>query len=248
MKKILILCLLFGLTACTRQIEQVVVVVTATPPSVTDTSLPPTNSPLPTNTPRPTRTPIPPPDPISVSDIEDALRADGHRRNPWTTDEGLSAFTWVKENPYESITTFEDGSIEIQVLHDKSQAVRDKAVERKLKVLDRVFPAGFMSRLRNEHGDFSNDVPTSVSGEPDQIFPYGDAWNTVWAQYYADAIRMDGYTVTFSLWWWQSTCPSGYFCWYDDFPGLEFTGDSSFVFYTIFLEPGDTGSLSGPST
>lgn len=247
MKKLNLILLVFALSSCTRSIEQVVVVVTATPLPITETPHP-TNTPLPTNTPQPTNTPIPPPEPISITEIEDALRADGHRRNPGITEEGLSAFTWVKENPYQNITTFEDGAIEIQVLHDKIQDVRDKAVERKFKVLDRVFPESFMSRLRNENLEYSNNVPTSVSGDPDQSFPYGDDWNTVWAQYYAETVTIEGYTVTFSLWWWQSTCREGYICWYTDFPGLEFTGDSSFIFYTIYLEPVDTGIFSSPST
>ncbi|MDF1541492.1 MAG: hypothetical protein P1Q69_21515, partial [Candidatus Thorarchaeota archaeon] len=162
--------------------------------------------------------------------------------------EGSSAFQWIKENPYESITTFEDGSIEIQVLHDKSQSVRNKAVERKLRVLDSVFPSSFMSMLRNENDKYSGTVPTNISGEPDQIFPWNDEWNTIWAQYNSEGVNIEGYSVTFSLWWWQSTCPAGYICWYENFPGLEFDGDSSFVFYTIYLEPLEGSSILSQTT
>jgi hypothetical protein len=161
----------------------------------------------------------------------------------------MAGFEWIKESAYESVTTWENGSFELQVLHDESDAVRDEHIQRKLEVLDAVFPAGFMDELRREHLAFNRSVRFDLSGQPDDRIAYGDEWHTVWAQYYAEEVSIGSYTVTFSVWWWQSTCPPQYwFCYYSDFPGLEFRGDSSFKFYTILLDPAGVDIFSGPSS
>jgi LPXTG-motif cell wall-anchored protein len=42
------------------------------------------------------------------------------------------------------------------------------------------------------------------------------------------------------------TCPpEAWYCYYLDFPGLEFTGDSSLVFYTIRLTPLEDYEIDG---
>lgn len=249
MRKLLPLLLAVLFSGCNSVIqERVIVVVTATSPPVSPTAVPPSNTPQPTNTPRPTSTPAPQWETVPISEIEDALSNDDQRRYPFNTDDGLSGYTWIKGNPYENITTYEDGSFEIQVLHDKSQIVRTKAIERKLKVLDRVLPSSFMSKLRDENEQYNDTVPTNVSGDPDEAYPSYDEWNTIWAKFYSESVTIEGYYVEFSLWWWQSTCPPRYICWYEDFPGLEVEGDSSFMFYNIYLEPiEDTGFVS-PTT
>jgi hypothetical protein len=249
MKRLLAIVIFIFLASCGAK-EQVVIVVTATPPPPTNTSSPPTDTsppPTPTDTPVPTPTSEPQWEPVAIENVEEALRNDGHRRYPFTTSDGLSAFTWVKENNYQRVTTYENGTIKIQVLHDKSQKVRAKTVERKLEVLDAVLPEEFMYLLRAINEDYNARVPGNVSGEPDQVFAYGDAWNTVWAEYEVEEIDTEGYSLRFSLWWWQSTCPQGYYCWYEDFPGLEFEGDSSFVFYTIIMTPINGGDFLSPS-
>ena len=250
MKKVLVVLLAILLGACTVT-EQVVVVITATPLPVTETPPPPTstNTPIPTSKPLPTPTPQPSWNPVAIGEIEEALRVSGYRRYPFTNEDGVSGFNWIKESAYESVATWEDHSFELEVLHDASPSVRLKQMEQKFKVLDGVLPNGFMAQLRQENEDYNKSVRASLSGEPDQIFAYGGEWQTVWAQYYTEETVIGGYNVWFSVWWWQSTCPPQYwYCFYDDFPGLEFSGDSSFAFYRIYLEPISPESLPNPSS
>jgi hypothetical protein len=177
------------------------------------------------------------------------MRDAGYRRYPFTTGDGLSGFDWVRESAYEKARTWEDGSFELQVLHDVSPSVRLEKMEKKFKVLDQVMPAGFMAELRDQNASYNRSVRTQVSGEPEQRYAYGGEWQTVWAEYYAEDTTIGSYDVWFSVWWWQSTCPPQYlYCYYDDFPGLEFTGDSSFTFYTIYFEPMSSSFSSGSSS
>ena len=250
MKKLLVLLLAILLAACTIK-EQVIVVVTATSPPESDISPPPTNTniPIPTNTPNPTPTPRPRWNPIAIGEIEEALRDIGYKRYPFTNEDGVSGFEWIKESGYETVTTWEDHSFELQILHDTSQSIRLKQMEKKFKVLDRVLPSGFMAQLRQENESYNKSVRATLSGEPDQNFAFGGEWQTVWAQYYAKEAIIGGYSVWFSVWWWQSTCPPQYWsCYYPDFPGLEFSGDSSFAFYSIYFEPIDPDLITGQSS
>jgi hypothetical protein len=203
-----------------------------------------TPSPLPTSTPTSTHTPEPQPTPTAaptwetaaVSDIETALKDTGYRRFPFTNDDGVTGFYWANTNPYERVTTWDDGTIRMQVLHNDAPADRAERMDTHLKVLDTVLPAGFMSELRREHASYNRSVPASVTGEPDWIDAFGDDWQTVWAKYNSSEFDLGGYNVEFSLRWLQSTCPPQYdYCYYSDFPGLEFTGDSSFIFHTILI-------------
>ncbi len=250
MRKLLIVSLALMPIAC-GLFEQEVVVVTATPPPATAIPVPtaaPTEAPtvLPTNTPQPTPTPEPTWEPVAVGDIEAALKDDGYRRFPFTNKDGTTGFDWIKDNSYEQVTTWEDGTVELSVLHDASASARANRLEGHLTVMDTVFPTGFMQALRDEHAAYNRSVSSSVTGEPDDITAYGDEWQTVWAEYNASESDIGGYVVRFSLWWWQSTCPPQYdYCYYGDFPGLEFVGDSSFVFHTILIWPPEEGGESG---
>ena len=95
-----------------------------------------------------------------------------------------------------------------------------------------------MAKLREEHEAYNESVGPKVSGDPSKMYTYGDNWNIIDAEYNVEETEIGDYYVRFSLWWWQSTCPSKYlYCYYEDFPGLEFTGDSSFTFHTILLIP-----------
>ena len=182
MKKVLVVLLVILLGACTVK-EQVVVVITATPLPETETPPPPTstNTPIPTSIPLPTPTPQPSWDPVAIGEIEEALRDAGYRRYPFTTGDGVSGYDWIKESGYEAVTTWEDHSFELQVLHDASPSVRLKQMEKKFKVLDGVLPSGFMAQLRQENEDYNKSVRSSLSGEPDEKFAYGGEWQTVWA-------------------------------------------------------------------
>jgi len=231
-----------------------VVVVTATPQPATVQTEPivsPSETPLPapTKTAVPTRTPEPEWDAVPMGDIETALREEGYRRFPFTNDDGASGFSWIKANPYEQITTREDGMIEIQVLHDGSAVARANRMEDHFAVLDRVFPVELMAQLRQEHAAYNRSVSSSVTGDPDETYAFGDDWNTVWAEYNVSDSNLGGYDTRFSLWWSQSTCPPQYeYCYYPSFPGLEFTGDSSFVFHTVLIWLPDEGGLLGSNS
>lgn len=232
MKRSLLVPLAFLLAACgSAEPEVVVVEVTSTPRPVTAT-------PSPTHTPLPTPTSEPLWEPVLISEIESAFRDDGYQREPFMTDSGVSGFIWTKDNIYERVVTWEDGEISLEVLHDKSPQTRAQHMERKFKVLDKVLPASFMAALREENDAYNGKVASTVSGEPEDIFNWGDRFNTVKAEYYVSSAELDGYTVWWSLWFKQSTCPSKYlYCYWPGFPGLEFTGDSSFIYYTIVLVP-----------
>jgi hypothetical protein len=213
-------------------------------PTNTPTPLPPTSTPRPTRTPNPTETPELIYDAVAIADVEAALKAAGYRRFPFRSGDGTTGFSWVGNSAYERVRTWETGMMELQVLHDKSSQVRADHMERHFAALDSALPAGFMERLRQENAVYNQSVASTVTGEPDQIFPLNDEWHTVWAEYYIREINLGGYWVDFSLWWWQSTCPSeAAYCYYEDFPGLEFEGDSSFVFYSIFVWLPETPDL-----
>jgi hypothetical protein len=214
-----------------------------------------TDTPAPTNTPGPTNTPSPSPSatptwaPVPLGDLEQSLKDNGFTRFPIVDNDGVAGFIWTSDNAYERVRTWETWMVQLQVLHDKSPSSRSKRMERKLSALNTIFPAEFMSELREKHADYNRAVASSVSGEPDEIHAYSDEWNTVWAEYYASESTIDGYRVRFSLWWWQSTCPAhAWYCYYSGFPGLEFTGDSSLVFYTIRIWIDSAGLPSSSST
>jgi hypothetical protein len=235
------------LTACGR-VEPKVVVVTATPlpaterPTSTVTPIPPTPTFLPTATPQPQFHPVP------IGDVEASLRDSGYRRFPFTNADSVSGYTWIKESAYEQVTTWEDGSLELQVLHDKSPEVRSDHLDRKFAAIEDAFGPDFMSALREEFDSYNQGVRPDVSGEPDQVQNFGGDWKDVWAQYYVTQRTVHGYNVTFSVWWWQTTCPPQYlYCYFDQFPGLEFTGDSSFKFLSIYMEP-VSGADAGNNT
>jgi hypothetical protein len=119
-------------------------------------------------------------------------------------------------------------------------------MEEKLKALDMVLPPEFMLELREAHQAYNQSAGKTVSGEPDQLYSYGDEWNTIEADYNTEYIDIGPYTIKFSLYWWQTTCPPQYwYCFFYGFPGLEFTGDSSFTFYTITLLPYESMGESG---
>lgn len=252
MKRILLLVLLVTLSACRLGAPAgVPASATATSPPASPTATvtpPPTNTPPPTATDTPRPSPVPTWEPVAISAVESALTEDGYRRFPFTTGSGLSGFDWIKDNAYEQVTTWQDGSVELQILNDAAPSQRAERMEQKLEVLDVVLPPGFMAQLREAHQEYNQSVGRSVTGEPNQVFPYNDEFQTVWAEYNVTTMDIGNYGIRFSLWWWQSTCPGQYlYCYYGDFPGLEFTGDSSFVFHTILIllpqpEDSSTGS------
>jgi hypothetical protein len=234
------------LAACSSTPEEVIVI-TATPVPATSTPAP-TDTPQPTPTHKPSATPSPEPTipPVSIDDIEVVLGNNGYSRYPFE-NEGTAGFYWIKGNAYEDVTTWDYGAIELEVLHDGSSGTRASHMEQKFQVLDEVFSQDFMANLRREFDEYNLRVPADISGDPDRVYSLGGEFKDVWAQYFLEEYEISGYFVSFSVWWWQSTCPAGYICWYPNFPGLEFEGDSSFKFLNVHIESIYEAQLGGSS-
>ena len=65
----------------------------------------------------------------------------------------------------------------------------------------------------------------------------GDEWLTLWGQYDTKELVIGSHDVIFAFWFYQVTCPSKYdYCYFYNFPGQEFSGQGSFVFYTIWID------------
>jgi hypothetical protein len=211
---------------------------------ITGTSVP-TSTPLPTSTPTstpaptravpPTAVPSPTPKPVSIDALEAALKDAGYKRSPFYDEKGQLTFSWMKYSDYEWLTIWPDGSIRLSILDVRSLDMRKERMERQLKVLDSVFPPEFMTSLRQENDTYNASARTSVSGEPDRMYPpaAGDPWSSEQGRYNTSGATIASYPVTFALWFEQLTCPPQYSCYMTDFPGQNFTGDTSFVFYTI---------------
>lgn len=225
-----------GITA--PNTNTIVIVVTTTPQ-------PNLASPMPTYTFYPTTPPQPTQVPITVLDIEKALKNDGYTRAPFDDPKYGKGFGWTKDNPYEQVITWDDGYFRLEVLDVSSPTTRSKHMEEKFKVLDTLFPPEFMTELRQKNDAYNQSVGPSVSGDPAQLFPSNDEWHDIWGQYNVSSTNIGSYPVTFALWFWQMTCPPQYtYCFMSDFPGQEFTGETSFVFYSIEFQisPASTGT------
>jgi len=207
----------------------ITIIVTATPPI-------PTSTPVPTIIPSPTFIPSPTPAPITVSDFEKVLLSDGYIQHPYTSPvrPGKDANSWTKENIWEQILVNKDGYVRLEILDSPSQDTREQHMERKLKVLDQIFPTEFMSELRQANDTYNKSDPKIISGNCPQSWTYNDEWNTEEAQCNASKTTIESFPVAFTLWYLQVTCPPQYsFCYYPDFPGQEFIGENAFTFYDI---------------
>lgn len=207
----------------------VVIVVTATPQSIPA-------SPLPTDTFYPTSSSQPTQVSITILDIEKALKNDGYTRAPFDDPKYGTGYGWTKDNPYEQVITWDSGVFRLEVLDVSSATTRSKHMEEKFKVLDTLFSPEFMAALRQKNDAYNQSVGPSVSGDPAYLAPPkpGDQWNSVWGQYNVSNTNIESLPVTFALWFYQITCPpTASYCYMADFPGQEFTGETSFVFYSI---------------
>jgi hypothetical protein len=169
-----------------------------------------------------------------------ALLIDGYTRYPFKgignyTDlrPGIEGYIYIKDNVYEPIIVYADGYVRLEVLNDPSN--RASHMERKLMLLDRIFPAEFMVELRQANDAYDQTAPRSVTGDPAQIWPPSrdDFWSSIEGQYNVSNTTIGPYPVAFSLWFWQIACPEGYICWLSSFPGEIFIGQNSLVFYNI---------------
>jgi len=210
------------------------VVVTATPEIV-----PSTQTPLPTEPPPPTPTPTLIPTPImevvTISEIEATLAKDGWKRSlPFETSNG-EGYSWVKGNVYERIYTYSDGGLELEVLNTHK---RLDDMESRFKLLETVFPSDFMAQFREQNKLYDSTAGLSVSGKPDDIQypPQGAEWKEYHAYYNTSIITIGSYKVRFQLHLWHLTCPSPYGCYMESFPGQEWTGDTGFTWYTIYIQ------------
>ncbi len=71
-------------------------------------------------------------------------------------------------------------------------SARAEQMERKLAVLDGVFPSQFMEELRVEHARYNGSVGPDVSGEPEEVYAYGDDLRTVWGEYNVSQVEIQG--------------------------------------------------------
>lgn len=214
---------------------------------------PPTNTPLPSDTPLPTDTPTEAatntPEPtatvqiVTVSQLDSFLQSHGYTRSPFKgigqyTDlrPGKTGYSYSSDNWMETIKVYDDGYVRIEVFNNEDS--RAERMERKLKMLDELFPEAFMAELRAANEAYLATVGASVSGTANQIWPPPpqDFWKSLEGQYNVSSSTIGGYEVTFSLWFWQVKCPQGYICWFPSFGNQVFRGDTSFVFYDIALQ------------
>jgi hypothetical protein len=234
----------YGTIACYPVLQNptpIVIVVTATPEA--DTPVP-----RPTSTFYPTPTLQPSPVPLTITDVEKALLDNGYSRAPFDDLAYGSGYSWTKGNVYEQIYTWESGAIRLEILDSRTPKARSDHMDIKLQFLDSLFSTKFMTELRQQNDTYNQSTEPSVSGDPAYIAPraLGDEWKTVYAQYDVVNTTIESLPVTFSLWFWQVTCPPQYsYCYRPNFPGQEFVGQSSLVFYTILIQlsptfPGNT--------
>ncbi|HSQ16396.1 MAG TPA: hypothetical protein VLM83_01750 [Anaerolineales bacterium] len=247
-------CQLSGGTGVEPTSEQVEVVAaeTDTPaptitasPEPTETPVPtevPTETPTPTEIPTETPTPTEIPQLVTVAQLEALLRDNGYTRQPFTgigtyTDlrPGETGFSYTGDNWMEPVIVYEDGYVRFEVLNNLD--TRASRMELKLEMLDELFPAEFMAELREAHEAYLETVGRGVTGTANELWPppAQDFWSSTEGQYNVSNTTIGSYDVTFSLWFWQIECPTGYICWFPTFGNQVFLGQSSFVFYNIEL-------------
>ena len=209
------------------------------PPTATPTEIP-TETPTPTVTFTPTATSSPTPQPVTIAQLVALLQKNDFNCNPFTSineyvelrphEEGYSCY---KDNVYETVIYYTDGFVRLEVLNDPNYRV--ERMEKKFKLLDELFPADFMTGLREASAAYDEIAPRSVSGDPANIWPPApeDWWQSLEAQYNVSNTTIGSYTVTFSLWFWQIECQENYICWIPSFPGEVFIGQNSLVWYDI---------------
>ena len=252
MKRMFIICCLLSLlmTACGLYFPStpIVIVVTATPQPI---QVEPTSTHvfIPTYAPPPADTLSP----ITVSMIDQLLLHDGYLRYPFNNNGG-SGFNYVKENSWERISLYDSGQLQLEVLSGSSVKSRSQHMEIKFKVLDEIFPAGFMSELRSESESYNQSIPSTISSivSDSNKCPnsnnLNDDWHTLNIECNESSSTIGGFPVTFALWFWQVTCPPQYsYCYFNGFPGAEYVGQSSFTFYDIYITfiPGQGTSQGG---
>jgi hypothetical protein len=198
------------------------------PPLPTDTAIPPTSTPKPTNTPRPTAMPK-----VKIGQFEQALKRSGYSQFLFPDGSGSA---WTLDNVFENTYTLKSGVVEMEVLN--SLKSRLEHMEKKLTIMDGLFPADFMTQLREENGAFADTVGAGVTGKPvDSYGPNpGDFWQFQSAYYNVLKKTIGAYDVQFSLFFEQWTCPPEYICTFPSFGNQQFTGQASFVFYDLMLE------------
>ncbi len=224
----IILVLILG--ACSNQ-EIVTVVVTATSQ--------PTPTPWPT--PRPSITPAriqrPTEVSVSISDIEIALHDAGFTREPYIDTGGYPGMLWKKGVWNADFVIWDNDEITIRTLLDIGDPeITMTAMEKAFLPLDSVFSSDVMSELR-ENSKAYLDNNHRISGKPFSSDARGGEWQEVYARFNKEVSAFGPYGVTFSLDFWQVTCPpQADLCNFQYFPGT-FTDQASFTYFRIDFRP-----------
>jgi hypothetical protein len=167
---------------------------------------------------------------VTLGQFEQALRDAGFTSMDFSDGSGS---IWTLDNPFETINTYNDGTVELKVLN--SLKSRLDHMENDFQILDGLFPADFMAQLREANTAYAGTVGAGVTGKASN--PYGpipgDFWKYVSAFYNVSNTTIGTYKVQFALYFQQWTCPSGYQCTFPDFGGQQFTGQASFVFFEV---------------
>jgi len=213
---------------------------TLTPTPSPTATLTPTSTPTETPPPTPTPSPTATLEPVTVAQLDAVLREYGYTRQPFkgigtytNLRPGETGYLYSGDNWIEPIIVYTDGYVRFEVLNDLDS--RGGQMEKKLEMLDEIFPAEFMVELRQAHETYLETAPRSVSGDAAQVWPPPpkDFWSSLEGQYNVSNMTIGSYQVAFALWFWQIECPPGFICWFPAFGDLVFLGQSSFVFYNI---------------
>ncbi len=216
-------------------------------PSPTPTQTPiPTDTPTstPTDTPLPTKTdtPVPTEEPVTFDEFNALLRNNGYSRISFTgigkytnLRPGKEGYEYISTNVWAPIIAYTDGFVRLEVVNDPKHRADD--METKFKLMDTLFPKDFMTALRKANDEYISKLPNTpgISGDLYKSWPApaNDFWRSIEAQYNYSGQTIGAYSVGFSLWYWQITCPAGYICWIPSFPSEVFRGQNALTFYNI---------------
>ena len=172
---------------------------------------------------------------VSISDIERVLHDAGFTREPYIDIKGYPGMLWDKGAWDANFVIWDDGQITIRTLLDIGDPETTMmGMEKAFLPLDVVFSSDVMSGLRKNSKAYL-DNNQRISGKPFSSDARGGEWQEVDARFNEEVSNFGPYDVTFSLNFWQVTCPAD-LCTFQYFPGT-FTGQASFTYFRIDFHP-----------